>query len=561
MTSIQAQGLQSQDLQLQQIKENPGILPLKLGRAYVQYNSWSLIKIIDLDGISSDLEFNSKQFIKFFQKLNQFKNISIIDKIKDFRAQADYIRHEAIEKLTQLVPNKRIKRGLIDPLGSLIKVITGNLDHEDAIRYENLMSNIKTREEAISNKVTIISEMMDHIINSSKIINDNTKLFNDRINKLEQLAKQKADESLLLYTTNIFHLFINNFRSISNKLSDVETSLALSKASVLHKAIINSTEMLSLLKEISNYGNLMYSVSSKNLMNLEETFNVKTYLKDNHIKFIIDVPLVESVSFTYYKLYPLPMFQQSTNQTLIIIPDYPFLLQNETSYRHITKGCREITAQEYLCSDNNIAPYISESCIEQLLQYKQHLTKCHAQRVEIEDITIQKIEENRYILYLRHKKILTQSCGDDVTREQLRGTYILTTDTPCDISIQGLFIKGNRFRELGKSQDGLPIINLPLLPDQAVFETEVLKLKSNNLDDVQHLNYLLQKSVKSDPKLYSVKSLSIATVVLYTVFFFILTYLAYQKLKPFIDHRLTGENAAPINENSNVNEHPILIVA
>lgn len=87
----------------------------------------------------------------------------------------------------------------------------------------------------------------------------------------------------------LLNQFIVNFRTIYIKLSEIETALAFSKVSVLHKSVINSAELLDLLKHIGKYDNLMYSVNEQNLMNIEESLSVKSYLKHNEITFFIEV--------------------------------------------------------------------------------------------------------------------------------------------------------------------------------------------------------------------------------------------------------------------------------
>lgn len=564
MTCVHAQGLQNQGLQLQEINENPGLLPVKQGRASLQYDSWSIIKTIDLTGISSDLQFHSQQYSIFCNKvILASKNVSsLIIKFKDFQTQIEYIRDEATEKLQKLIPSKRVKRGLINPLGSLIKVITGNLDNDDAIHFEQLITDTQTREQAVSNKITIITEMLDHIVNSSEIVNENTKLLNDRVNKIELYLRshENFEELLTFHIINVFNLFISNFRTISIKLGDVETALALSKVSVLHKTVIDSVEIITLLKEISTYGKLMYPVNNQNLINLEETFSVKAYLKDSYVRFIIDVPLVENECYVYYKLYPLPMLNHTTADTFTIIPEYPYLLQDEKSYRPLAQKCKEITAKEYLCSESSIAPYFAETCVEQLMKYRAHLPKCSKHKVITEELKTQKISDNVWIIFSKFKKVLTQKCSDDVIQEPLRGTYILTIQKPCDVTIGTLRLRANRFHELGNSYNHIPIVNLPDLSENKMENMEPINLQRVNLDDVQHLNYMLKKSVKSVQNSSEVKSLGIATIVLYIILLVFLVYILQLKCIPYI-RKIYETPSTPVIEHENVNENPILLVS
>lgn len=80
----------------------------------------SLVKTISLEGIGTDLSFNIKKYTEFNNLLKKDK--SLLYEIIGLKAQAEYLRDEASEKYQQLVPSKRYKRGILNPLGSLILV-------------------------------------------------------------------------------------------------------------------------------------------------------------------------------------------------------------------------------------------------------------------------------------------------------------------------------------------------------------------------------------------------------------------------------------------------------
>lgn len=549
------------------INKNPGILPVKQGQAFLESNEWSIIKTIKLEGIASDLYFNVQKYSEFCAKIMLYNNSHINDSIQ-LKVQVEYIRDEAIEKLQQLIPSKRFKRGLINPIGSLIKVITGNLDHEDAIHYDELITGLKTREQAISSKVTIISEMLDHVINSTKIMDENTRILNKRFTRIEELLKdasrRESKDFLMSHVISLLNLFINNFRTISMKLSDIETSLALSKLSVLHKAVLNSNELLKILQEISNFGHLMYTANEQNLINLEETLTVKTYVKDNEIRFIINVPLVHNVTYNYYKLYPLPVSSNPSSDIFVIIPEFPYMLVEGTKYRPIARKCRDITAKDFLCSENDLAIYTEETCIEQLMQYKQNLSMCSPRRIYSEDVKIQKIALNSWILFSKFEKILFQKCDDDVIQEQLQGTYLLTIQKPCNIFLDGKLIAGQRFHSLVPAYyKPVPIINLPQLREneEKSIAAEPVNLKGVNLDDLQHLNFLLKNSVKSDNSA-QVKSFGIATIVLYIIIAVIILLTVSYKCNSLVREKCCKRQEQPLNDvelNSGNNDRPLLL--
>lgn len=50
----------------------------------------------------------------------------------------------------QVNQNLRLKRGLINGLGSLVKSLSGNLDNDDAIKYDTAISELYDNQRDIS---------------------------------------------------------------------------------------------------------------------------------------------------------------------------------------------------------------------------------------------------------------------------------------------------------------------------------------------------------------------------------------------------------------------------
>lgn len=158
----------SRSLLLQEITSNPGILPIKKGNAAIAIDEFVVFKLLDLKSLYEDLTFNIDKYDKFDLKIISDYGKDFNVEFVDCRKQVNYVKNETIKKFTQIIPisiksEKRQKRGLINPLGSLIKLITGNLDHEDAIKYEKMITNIKSHENLSERKIS-------SILNSSIIL-------------------------------------------------------------------------------------------------------------------------------------------------------------------------------------------------------------------------------------------------------------------------------------------------------------------------------------------------------------------------------------------------------
>lgn len=552
-----------------EIKQNPGILPFQQGQAFLQRDQWSIIKTIDLKGFERDILFNIEKYSELNDITTHYSNNSFYQfEIQELQQLVQYLRDETIEKFQQLSPSRKVKRGLINPIGSIIKIITGNLDYDDAVKYDKLIANIQTHEQEVSNKVTIISKMLDHFLNSTKTIDENTQLMNERLirieTKLSDLSVKENQLSYVTYLISILNMFVANFRTMYIKLSEIETALALSKVSVIHKSILNPNELLNLLLEIAQHDNLMFTVNEQNLINLEETFSVKTYITNNVIRFIIDIPLVDNVTYNYFKLYSLPIFYNSINLTYIIIPDFPYLLVEGLKYLPIAKPCKEVTDKDYLCTEDDLTPYADKTCIEQLMTYCPNPSSCFPRSVDMEDLKLQKITANSWILFSKINKIISQNCDSNIIHGQIQGTYILTIPDRCIVSIEGIEIRGHRYYSMFKKNKSLPVITLPSLPEnqqQNSTDYEPVNLKKVNLDDIQHLNYVLQKGVKNVKSVSVQQSESVATIVLYVIVSVLIVIFIVLKYK-IILRKLCKKTPSDVNNPqtspNQVNEIPLI---
>lgn len=419
---------QSQGLHLQKLKQNPGMLPVKEGQAYRQEDKWIIVKRFDLNELGNELTLNTNKYMEFIKLVNS--NKTFINEFVNIKNQAEHLNNATISKFWQLVPSRRMKRGLINPLGSLIKIISGNLDNDDAIRYDKDISMLSNKDIVLQRKMTLVTKVLDNFVNSTGTLNDNILIIDKRLKAIENIINETSTkENTYLYLThvlNMFNTFMNTFRTIYDILNEIETALAFTKVSVLHQTIVNSTELLYLLKSIEQTHNLLYDVNESNLLKFERIIKVKAYVKESQITFILEVPLTDKIIFDYYKLYSLPFYNGSINKTIVVFPDFPYLLAKSSKYLPVTKPCERIDNEKFLCAEDNVVQFQTLTCAEQLLEY-QNPTKCVQYIVEVEDVKVQRIGLDSWIIFTRKPTEMAEKCENENTKETLQGTYIITT--------------------------------------------------------------------------------------------------------------------------------------
>lgn len=139
---------------------------------------------------------------------------------------------------------KQVDKWLIIKLLNLDSL--GILDHSNAIRYDSIISQLKSNQLIIDRKITLVSKMLDGFVNSAEILHNKTLILDERLKGIERLVKNiitKEENSIYsTYILGMFNMFLTNFRTVNLILSEIETALAFSKVSVLHRAIVISTE-------------------------------------------------------------------------------------------------------------------------------------------------------------------------------------------------------------------------------------------------------------------------------------------------------------------------------
>lgn len=493
--------MQSQALHLQKLEDNPGIFPVKEGQAYIQIDHWTIVKVISLEQICNDLN----QVLTNYQQMCAIINwnASYAQELINLKTHTDYIRDITIEKYRQLVPQTRSKRGILNPLGSIIKVITGNLDHDDAVKYDKLISNLNQNQIIIARKLTLVSKMFESFINVTETQNQNSIQFHNRLTKVETLLRDLASNQnnwiFVTYLTGLFNVFTSSFRTIFVRLSEIETALALSKVSILHQSIVNSTELLHHLTLISHSGSLVYPPTETNLLKIENSICVKSFIKGNQITFIMEIPITDNSTYSYFKVYSLPIFHESENKTLAIIPKYPYLMAKGLTYLPLIKPCRPLSADDqFLCTADNQALYYEPTCLEQLMKFADNLTSCKQHQVQIEKIKVQQVNTDSWLLYSRLRTTLTKQCGHEVSKQFVFGTYLMTINEPCDLEIGGIHF---HHRALVESDDirRVPVITLPQLnANMTLLSASEINMKGISLDEVKYMAFSLKHSAVTE---------------------------------------------------------------
>ncbi|VEN49052.1 unnamed protein product, partial [Callosobruchus maculatus] len=156
-------------------------------------------------------------------------------------------------------PVSRMKRGLINGIGTFWKAITGNLDSDDGEYYNNCI-----------NKLTQDEHQMENLLKNQIFVTTSViKSFNTTIQKLmidEQTFNSDLDgiqssiynisDSLAFHQAQLSALelcesLMESYLYLEENINDILNSITFAHLRIIHTSIITPKDLLYLLKEMS----------------------------------------------------------------------------------------------------------------------------------------------------------------------------------------------------------------------------------------------------------------------------------------------------------------------
>lgn len=422
------------------MKENPGIISLKVGTAALKSNFWTVYKTLDLDSVVKQVNDNDIEYNKLIEIVH--KDYESYTEFIGIEKQIDLLSALCKNRLRQVLPCKIIKRAIFSPLGSLVKIISGNLDEEDAKKYDKEIDNLNGKEHSVESRVSLMQNAFTKIVNATDIINSNVDKISVKTHEMELALQSESKLGNVVSLITSMNQILNNFHFILNYIQEIETAIAFSKLQTLHQSIINSTELLDTLKHVEKHANLVYPVSIDNLVKIERSIVLKSFLNNDRLVFVLEIPLVYPEKYSYYKIVPIPIRNPETQKTITIIPKHPYLMVNRLNYRPVRRPCPEIEDNKSICSGDDLVPEPAESCIEDIMLLKENSTNCIQNFIQIEETKIQQMTKHHWLVYAVNNIIIMENCHEDTRKYSIKGTYILIPDNKCITQIGKTIIEG-----------------------------------------------------------------------------------------------------------------------
>ncbi|XP_022822053.1 uncharacterized protein LOC111354978 [Spodoptera litura] len=478
--SITARGI-NQEITLESLEDGPGLLPFRLGATKLVTHYHSFLQYIELKDIDDKINL-------LLDQLSHYKYSLSNDTYMLYELQIDYLSNKLLriaDHLETLKPG-RVKRGLIDGLGSIIKSVTGNLDQSDAIRYDSaiktLQNNSNELAEEFNNHISLSKEWMaQHSNIVSKLVENQIK-----INETLRLILDNdayRDNYLIKYAKFAQYLTIltENIDEVLGELVRIENILAFIHASSTHHSMLSTEVLGHMIQKLVK----IYSRDQIVDLDIREYYDLIKpgyYYSGSQIVIVFKLPIFATDSFDLYKLSIAPnKFKQA------LIPPFPLIATNRKGFVYIEAECPKYD-NWYLCADKMDHQLRQQpDCIQHLILDQTIDEKCDVMELTLAKASMEELDERHYVISFPNSTRIHTVCGkeDYITVD---GSYLATVPENCFLYTSEFAITNVNDHVEGRP---LKIMNISYNMDIKPEKMTQLKLKSIDLSRVHDVQYQL----------------------------------------------------------------------
>lgn len=416
----------AQEINLERLENGPGLLPFKLGPMKLITHYHTFLQNIELTDIDNNINEIRIQLIKATDKLDNYTRTLYELQIDSLNVKLN----KASSHLQSLKPN-RFKRGLVDGLGSVIKSITGNLDHTDAIKYDNALKALN------DNQQQMAIEQNHHISLSKGLMNEHTKIITKLVENQVQLndslhilldADKYKQHNLIKFAkfSQILQIISNNVDSLLNELSRLENAIALSGQLHTHHSMLGAEILSNMIRKLS----ALYNKDQLLELEIREYYDIikpLAYYRGSQIVFAFKFPITSPLKFLLYKLVIVPNRNKQA-----IIPSYPFLAITGNIHAYIEAECPKV-ASEYLCEEKlNHQMRTHPDCICDIIGSQIPHKSCNTITISLTKPAMEKLDDRRYALVFP-KLTQVQLICEQQESITLAGSFLATIPHNCKL--------------------------------------------------------------------------------------------------------------------------------
>lgn len=451
-------------IQIMDLSQNPGLVIISAGESFMKVGEHRIYHTIDFDLYQPTFT----KFKAIIKELRTFGNFTELNDI--ISAKLDNLRNIYFG----LRMKTRQKRGLINFVGSGIKFLTGNMDHEDYIEISRDLDDLKSqnnnlvRENNQQRKINF--DMQDRINKLIKQLNYQQSLIVKNLNNAQSNNNLQNQIQLLEKLVNVNiqldHL-ISHFK-------DVSESIHLAKLNLISKHILQPDELSFSIEKLEEKGIII-----DNIEQVYDFLEISAFYNMSKLVFVIKIPSIEKVTYNHLILEPIPV-----ENKIMKLPSNTAMISENSTY-FITKDCRQIEGHRICTKNSDVADFSNDTCFSKLL--RGMTGTCVFERFN-NSKEIRQVTTNHIVVKSKLPVKIETNCG--ITSRNLSGSFLIQYRN-CSINLDSTTFENTEIirRELPLiiPLDGLQIT-------QQVSEKPIENLHIINRNHLETISHRIQYS-------------------------------------------------------------------
>lgn len=426
VVQAQADRPQATNIRLDSLADSPGLLPFRLGPTKIISHYHTFLEEIDLEKIDQQIDLIKLQLTDLANRIPNQHFLSF----KYIIFHLTNRLNEISTKISTFEPI-RVKRGLFNPLGTFIKSISGNLDNNDALRFENALKILQNNEnllsESLSQHISLFKELS---LQQSQVLNNissNQRTLEKAISYIVNVTSTDKDLSIkYMQLSQLFTILSYNIQKLSDEISRIENILAFSRTKSIHHSLLSSKDLKGMLKKLKQ----LYT--SDNILSLDiryyyDLISLGYYFIEKKIVIVLKFPLVLLPTYDLYRLCPVP-----NKYSQIILPTLPFMATNSKEFVYMEAECQKV-ATWYICNHKaRIQNKEHRDCVYDLIYQQEIEGTCHPTPISLYKEALLELDSQHYIMSFPKPTKVQLECGQEEHR-LLEGSFLATIPHNCYI--------------------------------------------------------------------------------------------------------------------------------
>ena len=404
---------------------------------------------------------------------NSFKayinqKVYYIDSLKDL--VAEYLKTDV---------SYRRKRGVLDFVGEISKILFGTLTQADAREYNSHINQLEREQQEFlhisSEQMTVIKSTINSVNLTMRRINQNEKVLKDSLIRLDK----KVNNATLELQQEIEQVTTANMqiKAIERGLMECQHGYEILVDALIHAEqgtfqpqFVTAEKIKTVVTAQKLPAGVDYP--SFPFSELQHIIVPHIYSHNQFLVYVLDIPLISSTLFYLYKILPFPTFKQNNVFSFIYsLKDYIFMVSLKRQYGKLSTNeltrCFEPNPLQKVCKEDiPILSYIPGNDCESTLLHPSSQNIPPTCEIRVLRLTktywIPLSFSNQWLFVTPKPEKLSVICDDTTKQVEIRQKGKLTLQEQCKAYTTYVTLYAISTNIVNVSQDFVPTIPLDL---------------------------------------------------------------------------------------------------